>query len=315
MYESLRTKPRYLKIILNFSPKVSCPGGPLERASGWAGDREGISSYCLAEQWDACGSTGFPHLRGWWIKSKENLPHWRVWAHERPQNSKTSIQIHWEQKTEVKAVNSLTGTFNTTVSQAVLFLFGHEFVKNFAQLAKNNRKLLYCKPKEDSKWFSLYFSRFPSHYDVHGTPASSHTRMLFVLFLLSKLASCWGRCGPSQAVALSDSSSLRPGEAWRLQLGLGWNQVELHCRCLQPDTLGLAWGQDSGRFFYCCCCCSQSWISVWGSWYYCEQAVWETCVYPEVQVADSHGEAKYCLILKTIRINLKKRSNLGDISK
>ena len=53
-------------------------------------------------------------------------------------------------------------------------------------------------------------------------------------------------------MALSDSCFVRPGEAWRLQRqGLGWNQVELHGRCLHPDTPGLVWGQDS---FYCCCC-------------------------------------------------------------
>lgn len=47
-------------------------------------------------------------------------------------------------------------------------------------------------------------------------------------------------------MALSDSCFVRPGEAWRLQRqGLGWNQVELHGRCLHPDTPGLVWGQDS----------------------------------------------------------------------
>lgn len=114
-------------------------------------------------------------------------------------------------------------------------------------------------------------------------------------------------------MALSDSCFARPGEAWRLQLGLGWNPVELHGRCLHPDTPGLVWGQDSGRSFYCGCCSNSPGFQ-------CERrGITVNKLYEKL------GSIRKCTVgrlprrghvLLNIkdRINLKKRINLGDIS-
>lgn len=52
MYEPLRTKPRYLRIILNFSPKMACghlSGRPLESGASRTGDGEVSSPYCSGD--------------------------------------------------------------------------------------------------------------------------------------------------------------------------------------------------------------------------------------------------------------------------
>lgn len=137
-------------------------------------------------------------------------------------------------------------------------------------------------------------------------PPHTHTHMLFLL-LLSKLGSCWGRCGPFRQLFCKARGSLS-ASSW------GWGGIRWSCgRCLHPDTPGLVWGQDSGRSFCMAAALTvlDFSVSVVGitvnKLYEKLGSIWKCTV-------GRLPRRGHVLLNIKDRINLKKRINLGDIS-